>query len=194
MKKAIGFGVLAAACVVVFGGCASSTTAKKDEAIAPTATAQATSPSAKSVNKVPETMTTTGSTAKQSKEATAATTNQSTTEQMKSALDKIYFDFDSDALSEQSRKALTSNAAYLSKHSNASVSIEGNCDERGSAEYNLALGEKRAKAAQKYLSTLGVADSRLSIISYGKEKPADPGHDESSWAKNRRDDFVILSK
>jgi peptidoglycan-associated lipoprotein len=72
------------------------------------------------------------------------------------------------------------------------VQIQGNCDERGSDEYNLALGERRAKVAMDYLATLGVPAERLSIISYGKEKPVDPGHDEAAWAKNRRDDFAII--
>ena len=113
---------------------------------------------------------------------------------MTSALEKIYFDFDSDALSDQARKTLTSDADYLRKNAVAKLRIEGNCDERGSAEYNIALGEKRAKAAEKYLVTMGIPADRLAIISYGKEKPADPGHDESAWAKNRRDEFAVLSK
>jgi peptidoglycan-associated lipoprotein len=78
------------------------------------------------------------------------------------------------------------------KNNSLKVQIEGNCDERGSDEYNLALGEKRAKSAMKYLETLGVPAERLSVISYGKEKPADPGHDEAAWAKNRRDEFVLI--
>ncbi len=111
-----------------------------------------------------------------------------------SALEKIYFDFDSSALSDQARKTLTSNADYLRKSAAAKLRIEGNCDERGSAEYNIALGEKRAEAAKNYLVTMGIPADRLATISYGKEKPADPGHDESAWAKNRRDDFTILAK
>jgi len=73
-------------------------------------------------------------------------------------------------------------------------STEGNCDERGSSEYNLALGERRARAAKKYMTNMGVSEKRLSIISYGKEKPADQGHDETAWSQNRRDEFVISSK
>jgi peptidoglycan-associated lipoprotein len=109
------------------------------------------------------------------------------------ALDKIYFDFDSFILSAPARDILKKNADYLlNSNKTAKIRIEGNCDERGSDEYNLALGEKRAKAALDYLETLGVPASRLSFISYGKEKPADPGHDEAAWAKNRRDEFIIL--
>jgi peptidoglycan-associated lipoprotein len=109
------------------------------------------------------------------------------------ALEKVYFDFDSYVLSAAARDALSKNAAYLlKKNPTAKVQIEGHCDERGSDEYNLALGEKRAKAALNYMVALGVPAPRLSFISYGKEKPADPGHDEAAWAKNRRDEFVVI--
>ena len=109
------------------------------------------------------------------------------------AFEKIYFDFDSYVLSQQARDTLSKNAELLkNKEAALKIQIEGNCDERGSDEYNLALGEKRAKAAFNYLVTLGVPADRLSVISYGKEKPADPGHDEAAWAKNRRDEFVVV--
>lgn len=113
-------------------------------------------------------------------------------EEQQAALEKIFFDFDSFVLTAPSRENLTKNAQYLTKNSSVKVQIQGNCDERGSDEYNIALGEKRAKAAKNYLVTLGVPADRLSVISYGKEKPVDPGHDEAAWAKNRRDDFVIV--
>ena len=88
---------------------------------------------------------------------------------------------------------LSKNAEILLKGKpTVKIQIAGNCDERGSAEYNLALGERRAKSAQQYLITMGVAPDRLSIISYGKEKPAVEGHDEAAWAKNRRDEFTIM--
>ena len=114
--------------------------------------------------------------------------------ELQSALERIYFDFDSANLSEASRSALAKNAAALAKEATSKIRIEGNCDERGSAEYNLALGERRAKAAQQYLVTMGVKQDRLSILSYGKEKPAAQGNDESAWAKNRRDEFVVVTK
>jgi peptidoglycan-associated lipoprotein len=107
------------------------------------------------------------------------------------ALEAIYFDFDSYTLSPASRKALAGSADIL-KQRMSKVRIEGNCDERGSDEYNLALGERRAKAAMKYLVTMGVGADRLSVISYGKEKPVERAHTEEAWAKNRRDDFLIL--
>lgn len=109
------------------------------------------------------------------------------------AFDKIYFDFDSYVLSQQARDILSKNADLLkNKDASLKIQIEGHCDERGTDEYNLALGEKRAKAALNYLVTLGIPAERLSIISYGKEKPADPGHDEAAWEKNRRDEFVVV--
>lgn len=109
------------------------------------------------------------------------------------ALGKIYFDFDSFVLSQTARDTLSGNAEYLLKtNRSVKIQVEGHCDERGSDEYNLALGEKRAKAALNYLVTLGVPAERLSFISYGKEKPADPGHDEAAWAKNRRDAFFVI--
>jgi peptidoglycan-associated lipoprotein len=90
-------------------------------------------------------------------------------------------------------EALVKDAEILKQQKSIKVRIEGNCDELGSDDYNLALGEKRAKAALKYLETLGIPSDRLSTISYGKEKPADLGHDEAARAKNRRDELVISS-
>jgi len=104
----------------------------------------------------------------------------------------IYFDFDSYVLRQDARDTLGKNAQWMMKNPAEKVRLEGNCDERGSDEYNLALGEKRAKAALSYLVTLGVPQASITTISYGKEKPVDPGHDEAAWAKNRRVDFVIV--
>jgi len=194
MKKQVGFWIVGAVGILVVGGCASENVVKKDEAIAPAATAQAKPADLKTVKTVTAAPVTPAKLSQEaSKKETPKPVSQSN-DQLKAALDKIYFDFDSYTLSEQSRKTLTNNADYLRKNNNVNMRIEGNCDERGSAEYNIALGEKRAKAAMKYIVTLGVPESRLATISYGKEKPADAGHDEAAWAKNRRDDFTILSK
>jgi peptidoglycan-associated lipoprotein len=106
-------------------------------------------------------------------------------------LETVYFDFDSYTLSQAARRALHSNYKWLAKNPVFKTQIEGHCDERGSDHYNLALGELRAKAAMKYLLTLGVSADRLSINSYGEEKPAMIGHDETAWAKNRRAEFII---
>lgn len=107
-------------------------------------------------------------------------------------LQRIFFDFDQYVLTPQARDALAGNAAYLKANPGVKVRIEGHCDERGSDEYNLALGERRAQAAQKYLVSLGIDPDRLDIISYGEEKPLDPGSDEAAWSKNRRAEFVVV--
>ena len=108
------------------------------------------------------------------------------------ALETVYFDFDKSDLRQDARDVLSKNAeALLKKIADAKVKIEGHCDERGSDEYNLALGERRAKSVAKYLTTLGIKADRISTISYGKEKPAVQGSDESAWSKNRRAEFVI---
>lgn len=108
------------------------------------------------------------------------------------ALQTIYFDFDSFLLSDEARNTLKKNAEWMLKNPGTKVQVQGNCDERGSAEYNLALGESRAKSAVKYLTTLGVKAGNLSYISFGKEKPVDPASNEAAWAKNRRADFAII--
>jgi peptidoglycan-associated lipoprotein len=109
-----------------------------------------------------------------------------------SPFETVYFDFDKSDLRQDARTTLSKNADIMLKSKQAvKVRIEGHCDERGSAEYNLALGERRAKSALQYLVTLGVQPDRLSIISYGKEKPAVQGSDEDAWAKNRRAEFAI---
>ena len=112
----------------------------------------------------------------------------------KVTLEAIHFDFDKYDLRAPDRDILARNAGMLQGKLKGNVRIEGHCDERGSAEYNLALGEKRARSALKYLITLGVPADRLSIISYGKEKPVDPGHDEEAWAKNRRAEFIHMGE
>jgi peptidoglycan-associated lipoprotein len=105
-----------------------------------------------------------------------------------------FFDYDSAELSAEARAVLDTNAATLKKYASWAITIEGHCDERGTAEYNLSLGERRAVAAQSYLVSLGMPAGRLRTVSYGKEFPFDPGHDEAAWAKNRRAHFVITAK
>ncbi len=105
-------------------------------------------------------------------------------------LEKILFEYDSYTLTAQSREILARNAEWLRQNPAARLTVEGHCDERGSDEYNLALGERRAEAVRKYLVTLGVAADRLSIISYGEERPAVAGHGEEAWAQNRRAEFM----
>lgn len=106
----------------------------------------------------------------------------------------IYFDFDRYNIRNDMKSRIDNNAKFLMDNPQIRIEIQGNCDERGSSEYNLALGEKRAKAAKGYLTKLGVAADRIDVVSFGKEQPLDPGHNEAAWAKNRRDDFVIIKK
>lgn len=104
----------------------------------------------------------------------------------------IYFDFDKSNIRQDQRDRLQKNADYLKQNKTVKVRIEGNCDERGTNEYNMALGERRAINAKKYLANLGIHSDRLHTISYGEEKPLLYGHDELSWAQNRRDDFILV--
>ena len=111
-----------------------------------------------------------------------------------SPLKPVFFDYDSSDLTSDAQRALDENAATMKKYSSWAVTIEGHCDERGTAEYNLALGERRSVAARAYLVSLGIPADRLRTVSYGKEFPFDPGHDESAFKKNRRAHFVITAK
>jgi len=111
-----------------------------------------------------------------------------------SMLKDIYFDFDKYDVGPEDTPILKENAALLKKYPNVKIQIEGHCDERGTNEYNLALGERRANSTKNYLLSLGISPDRISTISYGEEKPLDSGHDESAWGKNRRAHTIILSK
>lgn len=105
----------------------------------------------------------------------------------------IYFDFDKYFISPEAAETLKILAQWLEQNQGVDVLIEGHCDERGTEEYNLALGERRANSAREFLINLGIAPQRLSIISYGEERPVDPRHNEEAWAKNRRAHFEIIS-
>ena len=106
----------------------------------------------------------------------------------------VFFALDSSDVEGAAQQALNANAEILKKYPTWVITIEGHTDERGTAEYNLALGERRAMSARTYLASLGVSGDRLRTVSYGKEFPFDPGHDEAAWAKNRRAQFVLTSK
>ena len=111
-----------------------------------------------------------------------------------SLLKDIHFGFDRYDLTPKAREILSQNAELLLKHSSIEFQIEGHCDERGTIEYNLALGERRSDSARQYLMSLGVTPNRIATISYGEEMPEDPRHNEEAWAKNRRAHFIILSR
>ncbi len=114
------------------------------------------------------------------------------TEEEKRIFTNIYFDFDKSDIKPEGRPVLEKIAAYLLKNPAPDLLIEGHCDERGTEEYNLALGERRALSARRYLIGLGVASGRLQTISYGEERPVDSDHNETAWAKNRRAEFKPL--
>ncbi|HKY21539.1 MAG TPA: OmpA family protein [Vicinamibacterales bacterium] len=111
-----------------------------------------------------------------------------------SPLRPIFFELDSSDVNDAGRGILQANAAVLKKYASWVVTIEGHCDERGTAEYNLALGERRAASARTYLVSLGIDANRLRTVSYGSEFPFDPAHQESAWGRNRRAHFVITAK
>ena len=111
-----------------------------------------------------------------------------------SPLEPVFFGYDSSELDPAGRSSLDANAEILRRYGTWVITIEGHCDERGTAEYNLALGERRALAAREYLLNLGFGADRLGTVSYGKEFPFDPRHDDAAWSRNRRAHFVITSK
>lgn len=171
---------------LIAGGCASKEVVKSEEPIV-----KAEAPKVEQPKPAPPKP---AEPARQAQEVVAASTEQQpAATAVEAALATVYFDFDKSDLRQDTRNALNKNAEFLLKaQPNAKVRIEGHCDERGSAEYNLALGERRATSALQYLITLGVKADRLSTVSYGKEKPAVQGNDEAAWAKNRRAEFVII--
>ena len=105
-------------------------------------------------------------------------------------LKPVYFDFDRSLIKDDAKAVLKANAEWLKAHPTVTIKIEGNCDERGTKEYNQALGQRRATSAKKYLADLGISGKRISLISFGKEKPACSESTEECWQKNRRDDFI----
>jgi len=126
----------------------------------------------------------------------AATTNEQSAKvepvaTAETAVKDIFFEFDKSNISPDAREILKANTDFLLKDGNSKVVIEGHCDERGTAEYNMALGQRRAQETKKYLVNLGIKEPRIKTISYGEERPFDPGHDEDAWAKNRRAHFAV---
>jgi peptidoglycan-associated lipoprotein len=111
-----------------------------------------------------------------------------------SPLVDVHFEFDSAELTSRARQILDGHAGWLKTYRSIQILVEGHCDERGTVEYNLALGDRRSQAAYNYLASLGITGDRMRTISYGKEFPLDPGHHEGAWSKNRRARFVITAK
>ncbi|MBC7962950.1 MAG: peptidoglycan-associated lipoprotein Pal [Steroidobacteraceae bacterium] len=193
-RKSLSIAALFLVTVSMTAGCAKQDVVKKDEGFVPAPASRRADQSKSDLTPSNQSSTTpvsqvTTPLPDPAQEAQKTTSNA----QLQSALQKIYFDFDSADLSESARGTLTNNNAALIKGSSAKIRIEGNCDQNGSAEYNLALGERRAKSAQQYLIALGVKPERLTTVSYGKEKPAVQGSDEAARSKNRRDEFVVVN-
>jgi len=112
--------------------------------------------------------------------------------QQKGYIQDAFYDLDASTLSADAQAALTASANWLKQHPDLNLLIEGHCDERGTEQYNLALGDRRANSARDFLATLGVEANRMRTVSYGEERPFDQGHDEAAWAKNRRSHLVLV--
>jgi peptidoglycan-associated lipoprotein len=157
-------------------------------------------PKKSEVTATPEAQKETAPTAKEEQKPEAAVTEEAKPEGKDEAreraaagasgLQPVYFDFDRSFIRDDARPVMKANAEWLKANPKAKIRIEGNCDERGTKEYNQALGQRRASSAKKYLTDLGIAAKRISLISYGKEKPVCSGQNEECWQKNRRDDLV----
>lgn len=200
MKKhltLIGLLMVFAFSLAIFSGCAEKKAVVKDEAIreqkvAPTQTTPA-----------PVAVTTDDEAARRAKEQAdreaalkaqaakdaAARRNLAALNDLN--LQNIYFDYNKSSIRPEAREILKANAEIFTKNSAAKIVVEGYCDERGTAEYNMALGERRAQETKQYLVNLGINASRLETISYGKERPANEAHDEAAWAQNRRAQFLL---
>jgi peptidoglycan-associated lipoprotein len=176
-KKMTRMFVLLSAMVLFAGGCANKDVIKKEEPVVSAAETR-TEPVQSGQNT--------------SNTDTPASLTDNKRQEFLGQLETVYFNFDKSDLHESSRKVLAKNAELLLKNKETRFRIEGHADERGSAEYNLALGQRRATSVSNYLVTLGVPADQLSIISFGKEKPAVTGSNEDAWAKNRRADFTPI--
>lgn len=180
MKRSAIWIVFSMICFVAFAGCPKKETVKPVEAPPPPPV----------VEKAPEPVPDTGKADRLKAQAEA--------ERMLAAIkafeaESIYFEYDKYNLRAEARAALDAKAAFLKKRAEITILIEGHCDERGTVEYNLALGERRAAAAKTYLVDLGISPYRIQTVTYGEEHPVDPGRTEKAWAKNRRCQFAVAS-
>ncbi|MSN25165.1 MAG: peptidoglycan-associated lipoprotein Pal [Geobacter sp.] len=193
-KRMIALLTVVAISALVAGGCANKEVVKSEEAMIPKAEAAKVEVAKPEIVKPIETPKPVEQAVPVEQAPVATQVEQAVTAPVAdSRFETVYFDFDKSDLRQDARDVLSKNAEIILKSPVAlKVQIEGHCDERGSAEYNLALGERRAKSTVKYLTTLGVRPDILSTISYGKEKPAVQGNNEAAWAKNRRAEFVIV--
>ncbi len=190
MKKWEGKSVVYVLCVLLLGFLVLSGCPKKTEVMSTPEPQRGEAPIAQQVP--------TPSQAPSEEEAKAKPVEPKETSSEKAAaaqagLQPVYFDFDKSFIRPDAREILKANAQWLKAHPQTKIKIEGNCDERGTIEYNQALGQRRAASAKKFLTDLGISAARISLVSYGKEKPVCTESTESCWQKNRRDDFVVVA-
>ena len=188
-KQAVLFFLLAA---VLAAGCAKKQTVKSGDVSGETASSATPAPGAEAIGETPVTEAPVPKPGESTVlAARAAEAGVAVTEEKPSRFTDVRFDFDKADLTEEGKRSCQVVAEYMKKNPKARVTVEGHCDERGSAEYNLALGERRAVAVKNYLVSLGVPKGAISTVSFGKERPVDPGHTEEAWAKNRRAHFLL---
>jgi len=186
-KEFKGLMVLMGLTALLAAGCAKQEVVTKDEPVVQQQTVKQAEPVAQVTAPPVQTAAPTAPATAPVQEQAAAKASEAV------SLATVYFDFDKSDLRQDARDALSQNAeALLKQISGVNIRIEGHADERGSDEYNMALGDRRAKSAAKYLTNLGVKADRISTVSYGEEKPAVQGNDESAWSKNRRAEFLIV--
>ncbi len=178
MRK-IGIGIVCILCMLLVG-CAVGK--KQVEAPSKVAPEKAISPEGEAVG-VPSV-----------REKAVLTPEEIFAKEVKESFINIHFDFDKYNIKPNDISTLNNIVAFLKKYPSVKIRIEGNCDERGTEEYNLALGQRRANAALKYIIARGIASSRIETVSYGESKPVDPRHCEEAWAKNRNDHFVVIDR
>lgn len=197
MKKhltLIGLFMVFAFSLTMFSGCAEKKAVVKDEAIqeqkvAPTQTAPVVVTDDEAARRAKEQADREAALKAQAAKDAAARRNLAALNDLN--LQNIYFDYNKSSIRPDAREILKANADIFTKNSAAKIVVEGYCDERGTAEYNMALGERRAQEAKQYLINLGINASRLETISYGKERPANEAHNEAAWAQNRRAQFLL---
>lgn len=190
--NALKWSVLVLAAAMLFStGCAKKETVKSTDSSAPEAAAGKSSSQPGIVSESVKPGDAPGSTAESRLAAAEAAAGMAVTEEKASIFEDIRFDFDKSNIREDAKPIMAKVAAYMKKNAGAKLQIEGHCDERGTPEYNMALGDRRADSARKYLVSLGVPGGALSIISFGEMKPLDPEHNDGAWAKNRRAHFVL---
>ena len=185
MKKNLtwmGIFVLLTFGLTIFTGCA------ENKSVVTKDTTQETAPAQKTKTSKPSDATNTINQKDDTREQSVRVETIATAE---ASIRDINFDFDSSIIRPDAREILQVNADFLLKNRVSAIVVEGHCDERGTAEYNMALGQRRAEETKKYIVNLGIKESKITTISYGAERPLDPGNDEDSWAKNRRAHFLI---